>query len=115
MKSGVGRESKPVPDEAIDRWRDIEVALSPIIGNHGMCALYRRTVILARASHPWLEVPPDSDAIDFEHLRAMLSAHPSQAADACATLLKTFTELLSSLIGVALVARLLPPQEIKHD
>jgi hypothetical protein len=111
----VGGDSERLADDAVDRWRHIEGVLSPIIGRHGMGALFRRTVFLARRGHPWLVVPAGSDTIDFEQLRAMLSGNPSKAAHASADLFKTFTELLSSLIGAPLVARLLPVQETKHD
>ena len=35
-------------------WEEIDDALTPIVGAQGLVALYRRTVHLAAAQHPWL-------------------------------------------------------------
>lgn len=102
-------DSLRVANEAVEQWRAVLLALSPIIGTHGVGALYRRTLFLAQATHPWLEMPAESGSIDFEHLHNLLAwREPPEAAAARDTLLRIFVELLSSLIGASLVERLLP-------
>lgn len=101
--------SSRIANETVEQWRAVLAALSPVIGVHGVGALYRRTLFLARSTHPWLEVPPESNTIDFDHLRSLLArSEPPQAAEASDTLSRIFLELLSSLIGASLAERLLP-------
>jgi hypothetical protein len=102
-------DSSRIADEAVAQWRGVLAALSPVIGGHGVGALYRRTVFLARELHPWLEVPGESATIDFEHLRTLLAWRDARdAVEARDTLSRIFIELLSSLIGASLAQRLLP-------
>lgn len=101
---------KLVADSAVSTWRAVDAALSPIIGQRGVAALFKRSLFLIRADHPWLAaiyvggLPPD----DFESLRFALMQHSSSNAIAAnAALLKSFHDLLAHLIGASLTERLL--------
>ena len=89
---------------------DIVAALVPILGPRGVGALYRRCLHLAAATHPWLPVAGDPAlaSMALAPLREALAAHtPSEAAAAGADLLIGFHDLLASLVGASLAARLL--------
>lgn len=100
-------------EQAVADWRRIDGALSPVIGHGGVAALYRRCLFLARAERPWLP-GVDSGAlapIEFADLEAALALRPAGEADAAnKDLLRTFHDLLASLVGSALTERLLRPQ-----
>ena len=91
---------------------DIEAVMAPILGVRGVSALYQRCVHLTRAHHRWLgdaaEVAQSS--IDLPALAsAFTSQSPAEATAAAHALLHSFHDLLASLIGHALSARLLDP------
>jgi hypothetical protein len=104
-----GESAALIADLAAQTWREISIALSPLIGAGGMRALYRRAVYLARSAHPWLEGSSETPGPeDFSDLRAALSQQTSAvAATAHCALLHEFLDLLSSLIGRSLTERLL--------
>ena len=91
-------------------WAEVDDALSPVIGVQGVVALYRRTVHLAAAQHPWLAgrdegVLTDTDPAVLKSVLAQRSS--AEAAAGGNAFLHTFHELLASLIGPSLTARLL--------
>lgn len=91
-------------------WTDIETALQPIVGRRGVAALFKRTLHLAAARHPWLAPlkPGSDDAVDLGPLTALLAAQtPAQASEAGGALFEIFRELLATLIGAPLGERLL--------
>ena len=98
-------------DLAVATWRKIDDALWPIIGHAGMAALFKRSLYLARVDQPALtalveaEIAPGNFALLRETLAQQSSAEVAAAAQA--GLLKTFIDLLTSLIGPALTERLL--------
>ena len=98
-----------IADVVVGHWRAISDALKPIIGAQGVSSLYRRSLFLTRVHHRWLSdavAEPPADA--FDHLRRILALRTSQdAADAQTDLLQIFSDLLTSLIGIALAERLL--------
>lgn len=107
-KGGPGRSDEHV--QLIQSWRRLADQLGPLIGDSGFCALYGRACRLAGPEFKWLaETPPcktrDSQISALDELLA--SVAPDHAKAAHAALLKTFTELLASLIGQALARRLL--------
>lgn len=104
-----GADATSIAEVACAVWRDMAIALSPIIGQHGMAALYKRSLHLTRNEHSGLSAA-HGDAGDFTALHKALSSQPSSgAAAANGALLKNFYDLLSSLIGPALTERLLRP------
>lgn len=91
-------------------WNEIDDALTPIIGPLGLVALYRRTVHLTAAQHPWLAgrdegVLTDTDPAVVKPVLARRSS--AEAAAGGSAFLNTFHELLASLIGPSLTTRLL--------
>jgi hypothetical protein len=90
-------------------WRDIDAALSPIIGPRGVAALFKRSLLLTGMAHTSLVTAhDDADTLgNFAALRATLEQQSS--ANAIATndaLLQKFFDLLSNLIGESLTERL---------
>lgn len=91
-------------------WREISVVLSPIIGSRGVAALYGRSLYLTAAAHPWLAALSERQQaeMDLAALEALAARQSSADATAGGTaLLQAFHQLLASLIGPALTARLL--------
>jgi hypothetical protein len=91
---------------------DIEAVLTPILGVRGVAALYQRCVHLTRAQHKWLADAAEvaQPTIDLPALTsAFVSQAPAEANAAANALLHAFHDLLASLIGHALSARLLDP------
>ncbi len=89
---------------------EVDAALKPIIGSLGASALFRRSLHLANASHPWLVAAPSSDPFTFDAalLRDALAQRRSDEAAAAANcFLQTLHKLLVSLIGASLTERLL--------
>lgn len=102
--------SADVAAAASATWRAIDAALRPILGARGVEALYWRSLHLAAATQPWLleAVDPTEAAIDLEALAAALAARPADSAEAGSRmLLDQFEQLLVSLVGASLTARLL--------
>jgi hypothetical protein len=103
-------EADRIAETALARWRDIAAALTPIIGQRGMAALYKRSLYLMRSAYPWLDAVHSSALApaDFGALRKALSQQPAaEAAAASGALLQTFHGLLTTLIGPSLTERLL--------
>jgi hypothetical protein len=107
-----GADAVRIADTAVASWRDIDAALAPIIGQRGVAALFKRSLYLTRAEHPWLSavyegaLPPG----EYAPLHAALSKQAgAQAAVAQGALLQTFHDLLGNLIGAPLTERLLRP------
>lgn len=98
-----------IAGRAVARWQEIAVRLSPILGQRGVAALYRRTLTLAARDHPCLQQAHEpSEPLRFDHLRAALLPLPAgDAAAAFEASITTFQALLNSLIGPSLTHRLL--------
>lgn len=99
-----------VAERMLTTWREVDEALSPILGPMGVAALYSRTVHISSAAHPWLKhaVTGLSPRIDVSGLTRLLAAQDAaQASAASATLLYGFCDLLASLVGPSLASRLL--------
>jgi hypothetical protein len=99
-----------IADAIISMFADMNTALVPIIGGNGVSALYRRSLLLCTAKHPALAQPYESlvVAIDLPHFRSVLvDQTPLDALGFAETLLHTTYELLATLIGPSLCARLL--------
>ena len=103
----VPADTEGVVDAALSQWREVFAALVPIIGQRGVAALFKRSLHLRQAEHPFLSLPahpPD----DFVALRAALLQQTAGVAKAAnGALLRTFVDLLGRLIGTALTERLI--------
>lgn len=138
-RAGDGATSDAIGEAAIRTWSGVVIHLAPIIGERGVGSLYARSVHLTRANYPWLASGPMSSPMTqpisrvsqqtdgpFTDLRVSLAQRdPAEASNASSALLDTFLELLATLIGEPLTARLLrsllddadssgPEQEIKQ-
>jgi hypothetical protein len=105
-----GADAGQIADALCATWQAIEVALAPIIGSRGVAALYRRSLYLTGASHPWLAgLQEDAQgSLDLAALKPVFSRQ--SRADAIAggdALLQNLDQLLASLIGASLAERLL--------
>jgi hypothetical protein len=105
-----GAHPARIADAAVAAWRDIEGALSPIIGPRGVAALYERSLYLTRADYPWLAAVYDDalkpDGFAALH-KALLQQTSLDAAAANDVLLRNFCSILTNLIGASLTERLL--------
>ena len=95
-------------DRAISRWCEVAAALSPIIGQPGVAALFKRSINLTCADYPSLAVLCEGafEPDEFTALRNAL-AQETHAAAANDALLRTFRDLLKNLVGASLAERLL--------
>jgi hypothetical protein len=91
-------------------WRDLDSALSPVIGRAGVAALYRRSLQVSSARYPCLA---SAQAVglwpgDLLVLSTVLSQQTGVgAASANGALLQCFSTLLAELIGPVLTERLI--------
>ncbi len=111
-------DASRIADKAVLTWHDIDAALSPIVGERGVAALYKRSLYLTRADYPWLGAAYDSALApgDFAELHNALSQQPGKdVAAATSALLQKFSDLLTSLIGGSLTERLLRSVWDKHS
>jgi hypothetical protein len=107
-----GESARGIAQRTNTTWRHFDTVLSPIIGHGGVAALYRRSLFLVRADHPWLPGAHDGalDPVEFAELESAIggqTAHDAKVASEA--LVNSFRELLSDLIGPALTERLLRP------
>lgn len=101
---------KQIADAASSSWRIINVALSPIIGQRGVTALFKRSLHMARADYPILKNVVGAAILpgEFGALHAALAKETSENAVLInSTILNTFYELLTHLIGSTLTQQLL--------
>ncbi|KAA8712117.1 hypothetical protein F4W70_11935 [Pseudomonas cannabina] len=90
--------------------QDVDAALTPIIGHQGVVALYRRSFHLCVAAHPrlantYVNVHAAMDPVALTS--ALVEQNEADALFFGETLLTTLYELLTTLIGPSLTARLL--------
>lgn len=112
QRVGAGADAAEIADTAVAIWRDIESALAPVVGQRGVAGLYRRSLFLATATHPWLAGTHDLvlTTVDTSALRRQLAQQSNaEAAAGAGALFQTFYELLSTLVGSSLTERLLRP------
>jgi len=97
-------------DDAIRLWDLMATQIISIVGEGGFNALYARSVLLTQSSHPWLaaDAPSPATGSRFAELKISLQGQaPAQADAANKQLMITFTDILVSLIGEPLTARIL--------
>jgi hypothetical protein len=99
-----------IAEAVVATCQEIDAALAPIIGQRGVAALYRRSLHLASALHPWLAATPEGfdAALGLGPLKTAFAQQSSaDAVAASSALFRTFHELLGSLVGPSLTERLL--------
>ena len=107
-----GASARAIAERNSATWRHFDTMLSPIIGHGGVAALYRRSLFLVRADHPWLPGAHDGalDPVEFAELESAIAEQTAHDAKvATETLVNNFRDLLSDLVGPALTERLLRP------
>jgi hypothetical protein len=124
-----GADAAKVTAAIVSVWREIEVALAPVIGQRGVAALFERSLYLTRSRHPWLAAVAEHNEarMDLAALTGVLQKQGSTAAaSGGGAHLEALYELLGSLIGPSLAERLLRPtwsnpltgaaaQDVPHD
>lgn len=105
-----GADAAQIAATVVSTWHAIEAALYPIVGYRGVASLYKRSLHLTSPAHPWLAVLQEGfqGTMDLAALQSVLTQQ--EEADAAAgggDLLRTFYELLASLVGPSLTDRLL--------
>lgn len=89
-------------------WREINGSLSPVLGERGVAAIYKRS-LYGITQYPWLmRLHADIDGvIDVDALSSVLREQSgADARAASGALLKSFYLLLTTLIGTSLTERL---------
>lgn len=100
-------------DSILGTLTDIADALTPVVGCHGVAALYQRSVLLCATRYPDLndltrKTAGFASTLDFAPLRLALLQHDINGIRLRgADLLYTLNHLLTSLIGASLSERLL--------
>lgn len=110
--------AEEVADSVVATWQDIRAALSPVIGERGVTALYDRSLRLSTISTPWLaRVRSASQTeMDLDALHAVLLEQSiAEAAHVGSALFLSCQGLLSGLLGAALADRLLGPVWSSHS
>lgn len=109
--------AEDVAHSVVATWQDIHAALSPIIGERGVTALYDRSLGLSTLSTPWLTRVRSTSRteMDLAALHAVLLEHGvAEAAHVGTALFLSCQGLLSGLLGAALADRLLGPVWKRH-
>ena len=110
QRSGTNPDAVQIADATIAIWFDVANALQSIIGRQGVAALYDRSVSLTAKTHPWL-IPwrsHEDHSVDLDALQSVIARQTSaDAAAGAGELLRTFYDVLVSLIGPALCEQLL--------
>lgn len=110
QRASEGASASQVAEIVVSAWQDINAALAPVIGQRGVAALYKRSIHLTIAGHPWMEACNDSapDAMALSVLRTVLARQAGcEAAAGGAALLAALRELVGTLIGPKLTEQLL--------
>src|SRR5688500_3411534 len=83
QRAGKGADAARIADVIIALWQQIEYVLAPIVGQRGVAALYKRSLHLATAAHPWLELQEDLQAMaDLSALKSVIAQQGSEDAAA---------------------------------
>lgn len=112
QRAGDAPDANAVAEATIRTWHEVATRIVPVIGVGGRDVLFNRSLHLTCMAFPWLTIVGDhrdSTAL-LANLKERLAGRETAAAtEASYTLLVTFTEMLTNLIGESLTARLLGP------
>lgn len=111
--AGKNPDANAVATATLSIWQEVVSRLAPVIGVRGVDVLFIRALHLTHREFPWLAIAggesKESAALLASLKLRLAELEPAVAAEASYTLLVTFTELLTPLIGESLVARLFDP------
>lgn len=99
-----------VAKATIQTLRQVNVILSPVIGEVGVNVLFKRSIHLTSRIFPWLTTEKnhgDTDDLLTSLDERLAGRDTNEAVEASSALLSGFTELLATLIGDSLVNTLL--------
>lgn len=103
-----GEASKDVADRASRICRQLTQHLARLVGEIGVAALVRRSIVLATIEFPWLAIRLGDPLDVYIELHAVLERQPpATAAAGFIGVFTTFVGLLKRLIGDGLVDHLL--------
>jgi hypothetical protein len=108
-EAGTGEGASTLPEAAVLAYGRLAEQLTPLIGAAGVTALAARSLNLAQRDFPWLaEIRnPEPSTDPFARVvPCLMQQEPEVASAAAIALLATFTELLGTLVGEGLTARL---------
>jgi hypothetical protein len=112
QRAGGAPDANAIAEATLTTWHQVAARLSPVIGVRGVDVLFSRSLHLTSTDFPWLAITRGKEdrATQLASLRARLAERETaSAAKASSSLLVTFTNLLSGLIGKSLTERLLGP------
>lgn len=110
--AGDSPDASVIAEATLNTWRRMADRLAPVIGAHGVDALFSRSLHVTSKTFPWLAMAGNdgSNAALMTDLKARLAGQETTAAaEASHALLVNLTELLTTLIGASLTERLLTP------
>jgi len=111
MRTNSPANALEIADGANATWAAINIALSPVIGQHGVVALFKRSVHLQQLNYPPLVAVRDPNMLPGNftaELHAFLGQQTNENAVLIhSALLNTFYQVLTNLIGVSLTDQLL--------
>lgn len=112
LRAGQAADARAFADATIEIWQEIALHLTPVIGAQGLVVLFNRSLHLTSANFHWLSTlgHTQDTAQQLPKLRTLLAEQSvTEAAQASGNWFVMLTELLASLIGESLTARLLEP------
>lgn len=107
---GPNADTASIAQAIVSTLQEMDAALTPIIGHQGVVALYRRSIHLCVSNQPRLASIYDSVQAAWDLIALQSVLVKQSEVDALffgEVLLTTFYELLTTLIGPSLTARLL--------
>lgn len=110
IESLTTQRSDPAAEAVTSLWAPLATQIISIVGPAGFESLYARSVFLCQATFAWLSsnsTSAQSDAWLVDLKSRLQGQSPALASEANCLLLLTFTNLLASLIGEPLTARIL--------
>jgi len=110
--AGGAPDANAIAEATLATWHKVAARLSPVIGVRGVDVLFSRSLHLTSTDFPWLAITRDQEdrATQLASLQARLAERETASATkASSSLLVTFTNLLTGLIGRSLTERLLGP------
>lgn len=111
-RAGETPDASIVAEATLNILQLVDAKLVPVIGARGVEVLFARSLHLTSAAFPWLTIAESQreSAALLTSVKTRLAEHETNVTtEAAYTLLMTFTELLSTLIGESLTERLLSP------
>jgi hypothetical protein len=113
--AGDSPDASAIAEATLNTWHQVATQLAPVVGVHGVDAIFSRSLHVTSKDFPWLAMAGNdgndgNSAALLASLKARLAGQETAAAaEASHALLVNFTELLATLIGESLTDRLLAP------